>query len=200
MGFALVDSWQGQSPDSMPQRVPLGPAPNWPGAGVGASPTVLRLIAASLSCLVAYLVFSALSFWLANGAALGAPARLVDAIAMITPSAAAGVDRTVVTSGGRAGAAPAPPIAGASVVDTSEAQPFSILEWSVRPIAAPAPTAPNRGSAGQGRGVGNSAGDGTGGAGVYDPYAGAAPLRGGDAAGERPDDAALAALDGARHD
>lgn len=42
--------------------------------------------------------------------------------------------------------------------------------------------------------MGNSAGDGTGGAGVYDPYAGAAPLRGGDAGGARPDDAALAAL------
>lgn len=178
----------------MPPRVPLGPAPAWLDATSRAQPIVPRLMAAMASVVGAYLVFSSLSFWLTNGAVDRARTYIADAIIMAAPRAAAGADRTVVTSGGRAGTAPATATPGASVADTSTPTPASILEWSVRPIAAPATTAPNRGSSGRGQGVGVSAGSGTGGAGVYDPYAGASPLRRDDAAGTRPDDVAYAAF------
>ena len=191
MAFTTVGFWHDAPQLPLEPRVPLGLDGPIPGAAILRHPFAPRVIAALFALICTYTVFSSLSFWLGSSAVDDGRAMIVDAIQMITPTSAAGADHAVIEQGGQAGAAPVAPVAGASAVDTSTPMPFSILEWSVRPIAAPAPRVARIGTAGLGQGVGTNRGSGTGGNGVYDPYAGASPLRRGGAAGVA-DAAALA--------
>ena len=70
------------------------------------------------------------------------------------------------------------PQAGSSVLDVSSATPLTVTEWSVSRITPRRMPATVSGpTAGTGTSGGIGAGSSFGGSGVYDPYAGATPLR-----------------------
>lgn len=141
----------------------------------GLEPLVRRATAASLALLCCWLIFVALAIPMAAPEVNTAAATAIDTITLAPPRPQGPAEASQAPAGGRQ-SDPAPQSSpGGSVVDVSTPPAVIVPEWSVSRIRIAA-SGPNRATgARDGTAAGNATGQG--GAGVYDPYAGATPMR-----------------------
>lgn len=141
----------------------------------GLEPVVRRATAASLALLCCWLVFVALAIPMTAPAARTVSATAIDTITLSPQRPEGPAKASEAPAGGRQAASAPQPRPSGSVVDVSTPPAVIVPEWSVSRIRV-ADSGPSRAA---GTSVGSAEGNGTGqgGAGVYDPYAGATPMR-----------------------
>lgn len=139
----------------------------------GHEPLARRLCAATLALLTTLSIFSALDIRIDGAGADGSRSSAIETITL-TPPKPPGPDRAAQSAAGIVGA-PEPANAAGSMVDVSTPNSLSNPEWSVSRIRVV--TTPSNRSASTAAGSANGNGTGLGGGGVYDPYAGATPMR-----------------------
>lgn len=139
----------------------------------GFEPAARRTSSATLAVLSAYAILAALNGPMGGVSTPRSQSRAIETILLSppppeppTPSA-----HTLLTEASHLQSIAAP----GSMIDTSTPTPLSNPEWSVSPLRIAAPRSISRTNNIQGSASGNGAG--TGGSGVYDPYAGATPMR-----------------------
>lgn len=160
----------------------------------GLEPVVRRATSATLALMSCWLIFLALAIPINAPDANKAASTAIDTITLAPPKPQGPAEASEAAAAGRQEASAPQTSSTGSVVDVSTPPAVIVPEWSVSRIriAAPGPgiaTGPRNGTA-EGNGTGQ------GGAGVYDPYAGATPMRLREVPGSEPtaDPSALAAL------
>lgn len=142
----------------------------------GYEPLAKRVIAAALALLTTWSIFSALNIPIIALEADRSGSRAIEVITL-TPPRPEGPDNDSQAAGGKPQSMLSASLSQpASSVDVSTPTPISNPEWSVSRIQIVLPRA--RSGAGTAQGITTGIGPGRGGSGVYDPYAGATPMRG----------------------
>ena len=134
-----------------------------------------QVIAAALALLSTWTVFAVLNIRIELEAD-PVTATAIETILLSPPRPKGARQADALPSGGQSAPDSQPASSEASVVDVSTPTPVSTPEWSVSRIRVTLPRV--RSSTGTAQGATTGTGTGRGGSGVYDPYAGATPMRG----------------------
>lgn len=141
----------------------------------GQDGVAMRVIAAALALLMTWTVFAVLNIRIELEADPVATTA-IETIQLSPPRPKGDRQADTFPSGGQSAPDIQPASPQASIVDVSTPTPISNPEWSVSRIRVALPRV--RSGTGTGQGATTGTGSGRGGSGVYDPYAGATPMRG----------------------